>query len=69
MEKIFCKVSECIDKKTDKYLKFLEDICNFETNSHDKDDINKMVDFILEHEKENNYKVIRKPFEKSGGDT
>ena len=66
MEKIFCKVSECIDKKTDKYLKFLEDICNFETNSHDKDDINKMVDFILEHEKENNYKVIRKPFEKSG---
>lgn len=66
MDAIFKKVAEAIDNKTDKYLKFLEDICNFETNSHDKDAINKMVDFICEHESENGYKTERKSFEKVG---
>ncbi len=66
MDELFGKVSRCIDNKTDKYLKFLEDICSFETNSDDKDGINEMVDFILEHEKENDYTVERKSFEKSG---
>ena len=66
MDELYKKVSECIDQKTDKYLKFLEDICNFETNSHDKDGINKMVDFICEHERENGYITERKSFEKAG---
>lgn len=63
---LYSSVSTCIDSMADKYLDFLEDICNIESNSNDKDAINRVVDYIIDFEKENGYSFERVSFEKAG---
>ncbi len=63
---LYNDVSAKIDAMSDKYLDFLEEICSIESNSTDKDAINRVVDYIIDFEKNNGYSFERVSFEKSG---
>jgi len=55
-----------IEKNEVKYIKFWEDICNFETVSNDKEALDGLVDFIQKFALEEGFVVKRTPFEKCG---
>lgn len=63
---IYQCVSKYIDELSDSYLDFLESICNIESNSYDQEGINKVADYIMEHEKTSGYLFERMTFEKAG---
>ena len=57
---------DLIDKKTEEYTIFLKDICSYEARAFDKDELDKMVDFIEEYAISKGLSVRRTPFEKCG---
>lgn len=59
-------IFDYIDKHSEEYAEFLKDICSFEATAYDKDEINKMVDFIESFALGKNFSVTRTPFEKCG---
>ena len=63
---IYQSVFKYIDELSDSYLEFLNNICNIESNSYDKEGINKVADYIMEHEKRAGYLYERVTFEKAG---
>ena len=59
-------VSKCIDDLAPKYLEFLKNICDIESNSHNKNGINKVADFIIDYESQNGYFTERVSFDNAG---
>ncbi len=57
---------EIMEQLKDKYISCWHDICKFETNSRDKEDINKLNDFIEEFAEKDGFEVERIPFENAG---
>ena len=57
---------DLIEKKTEEYTIFLKDICSYEARAFDKDELDKMVDFIEEYAISKGLSVRRTPFEKCG---
>ncbi len=55
-----------IDSTTEEYVGFLHDICSFEATARDKEDIDKMMDYIEAFTRSKGFSVIRTPFEKCG---
>ena len=55
-----------IGSNLEKYTEFLKDICCFETPTREKQDVDKMVDFISDFAKSEGFSVKRTRFEKCG---
>ena len=62
----YCNVSKRIDDLAPKYLEFLKYICDIESNSLNKIGINKVADFIIDHESPNGYSTERVSFGNAG---
>ena len=59
-------VSKCIDDLAPQYLEFLKNICDIKSNSHNKDGVNKVADFIIDYESANVYSTERVSFGHAG---
>lgn len=55
-----------IDSQAEEYIDFLKNICSFEGTARDKNEIDKMLDYITEFAQEKGFTVERVPFEKCG---
>ena len=60
------KLFSVIDGNTEKYIKFLADICTLEGTAYDKADLDKLADFITEFSLSEGFGVRRVPFERCG---
>ena len=55
-----------IEKNKDEYVNFLKDICSFEATAREKEDVDKMMDFIEDYALKKGFSVKRTPFETCG---
>lgn len=55
-----------VDKKEEQYISFLHDICSYEATATEKDELDKMVDYIENFASSKGFSVKRTPFEKCG---
>lgn len=62
MQKIFSHIEE----NTEKYVKFLADICTFEATARDKKTLDALADFITEFAEGEGFSVRRVPFAQCG---
>lgn len=63
---MYLKLSKKIDQLAPKYLDFLIDACNIESNSFDKQGIDSFSHFIVEHESQYQYNTSFEMFERAG---
>ena len=61
-----CDLLKSIDAQSQEYVEFLQDICTFEATAWEKEDLDKMVDFIEKFSRDKGFTVTRTPFEKCG---
>lgn len=55
-----------IDAQSQEYVSFLKDICTFEATAWEKEELDKMVDFIEAFARDKGFTITRTPFEKCG---
>lgn len=63
---MYLKLSKKINQLAPKYLDFLIDACNIESNSFDKQGIDSLSRFIVEHESQYQYNTSFEMFERAG---
>lgn len=61
-----CKTLQAVHEHEEKYVEFLKTICSYEAMAWDKEEIDKMVDYIEEFARGEGFTVTRTPFEKCG---
>lgn len=57
---------QVIDEHQQQYVSFLQQICSFEARAYDKEEIDRMVDFIEDFSHSEGFQVLRTPFETCG---
>ena len=66
MKKEIQKAFEQVDILSKEYLNFLKELCLINSKTEDKADVDKVLETVLEHEKDKGYILVRRPMEKAG---
>ncbi len=66
MQTEILKAFEQVDILSKEYLNYLKELCLINSKTEDKAGVDKVLETVLEHEKDKGYVLVRKPMEKAG---